>query len=55
MRTNIVIDDNLMNEALKVSDLKTKKRCGGGRFEIISPAQKTREYQRPARKIALER
>lgn len=25
MRTNIVIDDNLMDEALKVSRLKTKK------------------------------
>jgi Arc/MetJ family transcription regulator len=25
MRTNVVIDDDLMNEALKVSGLKTKK------------------------------
>ena len=25
MRTNIVIDDNLMNDALKVTGLKTKK------------------------------
>lgn len=25
MRTNIIIDDSLMNEALKLSDLKTKK------------------------------
>lgn len=25
MRTNIVIDDDLMNEALKVTGLKTKK------------------------------
>jgi Arc/MetJ family transcription regulator len=25
MRTNVVIDDDLMNEALKVSRLKTKK------------------------------
>lgn len=25
MRTNVVIDDNLMDEALKVSHLKTKK------------------------------
>lgn len=25
MRTNIVIDDSLMNEALQLSDLKTKK------------------------------
>ena len=25
MRTNIIIDDSLMNEALQLSDLKTKK------------------------------
>ena len=25
MRTNIVIDDNLMNEAMRLSQLKTKK------------------------------
>jgi len=25
MRTNIVVDDNLMEEALKLSDIKTKK------------------------------
>ncbi len=25
MRTNIVVDDNLMAEALKLSDIKTKK------------------------------
>ena len=25
MRTNIIIDDSLMNEAMKLSDLKTKK------------------------------
>ena len=25
MRTNIVIDDNLMNEAMKLTGLKTKK------------------------------
>lgn len=25
MRTNIIIDDSLMNEALKLSDVKTKK------------------------------
>lgn len=25
MRTNVVIDDDLMNEAMKVSQLKTKK------------------------------
>ncbi|OHD13339.1 MAG: hypothetical protein A2086_14705 [Spirochaetes bacterium GWD1_27_9] len=25
MRTNIVLDDNLVNEALKYSDIKTKK------------------------------
>lgn len=25
MRTNIVIDDNLMNEAIRLSQLKTKK------------------------------
>ncbi len=25
MRTNIVINDNLMNEALKLTDFKTKK------------------------------
>ena len=25
MRTNIVIDDNLMNEAIKLTGLKTKK------------------------------
>jgi Arc/MetJ family transcription regulator len=27
MRTNIVIDDNLMNDALKVTGLKTKKEA----------------------------
>lgn len=27
MRTNIVIDDDLMNEALKVTGLKTKKEA----------------------------
>jgi len=27
MRTNIVIDDNLMNSALKASGLKTKKEA----------------------------
>ncbi len=27
MRTNIVVDDDLMAEALKLSNLKTKKKC----------------------------
>ncbi len=34
MRTNIVIDDDLMNEALRVTGLKTKK-------EVVEEALKT--------------
>ena len=44
MRTNIVIDENLMQEAFKYSKLKTKK-------EIINQALK--EYVENAKKLSL--
>jgi len=42
MRTNVVIDDELMNEAIKLSGLKTKKAVISLALQELVSAQKRR-------------
>lgn len=42
MRTNVVIDDELMNEAMKLSGLKTKKAVISLALQKLVSAQKRR-------------
>ena len=35
MRTNIVIDDKLMAQALKLGGYKNKRRAGGGGLRLL--------------------
>jgi len=42
MRTNVVIDDELMNEAIKLSGLKTKKAVFSLALQKLVSAQKRR-------------
>jgi len=43
MRTNIVIDDQLMDEALKATGLSTKKEAVGMGLKTLIRLNKTRE------------
>jgi Arc/MetJ family transcription regulator len=48
MRTNIVIDDNLMQEAMALTDLKTKKavvECGLKLLILIKKQEKVKEMR----------
>ncbi|NCN04263.1 MAG: type II toxin-antitoxin system VapB family antitoxin [Spirochaetales bacterium] len=40
MRTNIVIDDNLMNQALSISGLKTKKETVEAGLRLLISLEK---------------
>jgi len=45
MRINIVIDDDLMESALKVSGLKTKEDAIEERVEIAGASQRSNHHQ----------
>jgi len=46
MRTNVVIDDNLMESALKVSGLKTKKDTIEEGLKLLVQVKKQQEIKR---------
>lgn len=54
MRTNKVIDDDLMDEALKGESVEDKKRRRRRGVETISLAQKAGKHKRVTREIALD-
>ncbi len=46
MRTNIVIDDNLMNDALKATGLKTKKEVVEQGLKLLVKRNKQRDIRK---------
>lgn len=46
MRTNVVIDDNLMESALKASGLKTKKDAIEEGLKLLVQVKKQKEIKR---------
>lgn len=46
MRTNIVIDDNLMNEAMTLSQLKTKKAAVEAGLRLLVRIKKQERIKR---------
>ncbi len=45
MRTNIVVDDNLMSEALKLSNIKTKKSVVETALKLLVQVKKQEEIR----------
>jgi len=45
MRTNIVVDDNLMAEALKLSNMKTKKSVVEAALKLLVQVKKQEEIR----------
>ncbi len=54
MRTNIVIDDELMDEALKVSGLKTKKDAVEEGLKLLVQRKKQKSIKKLRGKLAWE-
>jgi Arc/MetJ family transcription regulator len=54
MRTNIVIDDNLMSNALKVTGLKTKKEAVEEGLKLLVQRNAQREIRKLRGKIKWE-
>lgn len=52
MRTNIVIDDNLLKEAFAVSDAKTKKALVEEALEVLIRLKKRKDMTELAGKIS---
>ncbi|NIA29203.1 MAG: type II toxin-antitoxin system VapB family antitoxin [Actinobacteria bacterium] len=54
MRTNIVIDDDLMAEAIKLSNLKTKKAVVEKGLELLVQVKKQEELRKLKGKLRWE-
>ncbi len=54
MRTNIVIDDNLMAEALKLSDVKTKKGVVNKALKLLVQVQRQETIRKLKGKLKWE-
>lgn len=54
MRTNIVIDDNLMAEALKLSDVKTKKGVVDKALRLLVQVQRQKSIRKLKGKLNWE-
>ncbi|MCK5340044.1 MAG: type II toxin-antitoxin system VapB family antitoxin [Desulfobulbaceae bacterium] len=54
MRTNIVIDDNLMAEALKLSDVKTKKSVVDKALKLLVQVQRQKSIRKLKGKLNWE-
>jgi Arc/MetJ family transcription regulator len=54
MRTNIVIDDNLMAEALKLSDVKTKKGVINKALKLLVQVQRQEAIRKLRGKLEWE-
>jgi len=54
MRTNIVIDDSLMNDALKVTGLKTKKEAVEQGLKLLVKRNKQRDIRKFRGKLSWE-
>ena len=54
MRTNIVIDDNLMNDALKATGLKTKKEAVEQGLKLLVKRNKQRNIRKFRGKLSWE-
>ena len=54
MRTNIVIDDNLMNDALKATGLKTKKEAVEQGLKLLVKRNKQRDIRKFRGKLSWE-
>jgi len=54
MRTNIIIDDDLMNEAMKITRLKTKKAVVEAGLNLLIQLQKQKQIKWLRGKLAWE-
>ena len=54
MRTNIVIDDSLMNDALKATGLKTKKEAVEQGLKLLVKRNKQRDIRKLRGKLSWE-
>ena len=54
MRTNIVIDDSLMNDALKATGLKTKKEAVEQGLKLLVKRNKQRDIRNFRGKLSWE-
>jgi len=54
MRTNIVIDDNLLAEALKLSDIKTKKSVVDKALKLLVQVQRQKSIRKLKGKLKWE-
>jgi len=54
MRTNIVIDDNLIAEALKLSDIKTKKNVVDKALKLLVQVQRQKSIKKLKGKLKWE-
>lgn len=54
MRTNIVVDDNLMAEALKLSNIKTKKGVVETALKLLVQVKKQEEIRKLRGKLNWE-
>ncbi len=54
MRTNIVIDDNLMSEALKTTGLKTKKEAVEQGLRLLVKRTKQKDLRKLRGKLSWE-
>ncbi len=54
MRTNIVIDDSLMNDALKATGLKTKKEAVEQGLKLLVKRSKQRDIRKFRGKLSWE-
>ena len=54
MRTNIVIDDSLMNDALKATGLKTKKEAVEQGLKLLVKRNKQRDIRKLRGKLRWE-
>ncbi len=54
MRTNIVIDDNLIAEALKLSDVKTKKGVVDKALKLLVQVQRQKSIRKLKGKLKWE-
>ena len=54
MRTNIVVDDNLMAEALKLSNIKTKKGVVEAALKLLVQVERQEEIRKLKGKLNWE-
>ena len=54
MRTNIVVDDNLMAEALKLSNIKTKKGVVETALKLLVQVKRQEEIRKLRGKLSWE-